>query len=222
MSVKPYLPSLVIGTWLLSLGFVVLTLTTPLEFTPLPLSNLPRLGVWGLAFPACRMLWQRTGRLRGLWRTVPWLLWGPLLVVQSGWFLLMMLSFEQWPRLLKPTTSVFARQQVWLTRRVLFRRGLQVVASQRIDPLALYPGSFRTVLLTPVLPGLQWATRLTGNKPLDASWQLSDLPDAQAHPQVGRTVLQLSRDSTLHRLLRSSIQQAWRRHLEAVRYHPMK
>ncbi|OUJ68580.1 hypothetical protein [Hymenobacter crusticola] len=219
MPVKPYLPSLVIGTWLLSLGFVLLTLTTPLEFTPLPLGNLPRLGLWGLVFPACQMLWQRTGVLRGLWRTLPWLLWGPLLVLQSGWFLLLLLSFEQ-RAMLEPTTSMFARPQVWRTKRVLFRRGLQVVAMQQIDPLELYPRSFRTALLTPVFPGLQWATRLTDNQLLDASWQVSDLADVQASPQIGRQLLQLSRDSTLHRLLRPSIQQAWRRHQEAVRYYP--
>ncbi|MDF7815229.1 hypothetical protein [Hymenobacter sp. YC55] len=213
MAGKSPLASIVIGTWLLSLGLMVLTLTTPLEFTPLPFDNLPRWGVWGLAFPACRLLGVRPGWRRRLWRTVPWLLWAPLLLVQIGWSLsLLLASSQDWSRLLDPTRGVFARPQRWQTKRVLFRRGWQVVALQRHDPQDFHPYAARTAQLTPVLPGLQWATRLTRHQRLDASWQVSDLPDLQANPRTyfSREVVRLSGDSTVLRLLRLRLPQGQR------------
>ena len=189
---------------------MIITLFTPLEFSPLPLDNIPRWGVWGLAFPACRMLSVRTGILPKLWRAVPWVLWTPLLVVQALWIPLSAPETLSgpWSKTVEPMAGLFARQEKWATARVLFRRGWQVVAVQQIEPVNFYPRYHRTAIITPLLPGFQWATRLerrTNNDcVLDASWQIvapQEMTTSKRYPFELEKAALLSCDSALLRTL---------------------
>ncbi len=197
---------MIIRLWLLSIGAMGTTLFTPLEFSPLPLENIPRWGFWGLAFPACRMLGVHIGVLPKLWRAVPWVLWAPLLVVQALWMLLSVPETLSgpWSKAFEPMAGLFARQEKWVTIRVLFRRGWQVVAVQQIAPMSFYPRCHRTAMITPLLPGLQWATRLEHRKNEDcvlgASWQIvapQELIVSKRYPFELEKAVQLSCDSAL-------------------------
>ncbi|MGY2134878.1 hypothetical protein ACW9KT_21790 [Hymenobacter sp. HD11105] len=216
----PSLSRVVIGCWLVSLVLIGLTLATPLEFTPLTLGNLPRWGAWGLAFPACHLLGQHATRFRVIWRVLPWLLWGPLVVVQALWLVLALPTATTWSPILEPTLSVFARPQQWQTTRVLFQRSEQVVAMQQLGPQALYPREFRTAIHTPLVPGLQWVTSLNAPQRLDASWQVVDLPTLRTNTYLRRRVLRLSQDSAVHRSLRPWEQAFARRRAKAVWVDP--
>lgn len=190
------------AVWIVSLALVLLTLCTPLEFDPLPFANLPRWGLWGLAWPACRSL-QAYSRWRFPLRLVPWLLWAPLLLAQAGWLFMSPLqpSPEPWSTVLAPLAGVFARSETWHTRRVLFRRGWQAVLLQREEPMGFYPRQWRIALRTPLLPGVQWVQRLRGERELDASWHLVDPQDVAAHPHERWQAYELTADSTLRQAL---------------------
>jgi hypothetical protein len=180
-----YITKVLPSIWVLSLALVLLTVATPLEFVPLVLGNVPRWALWGLAFPACHQLGIRTGRFRLVWKALPWVLWLLLLAAEGfavwGWF-------HRWHRatfwksIRYPLEVVFANQDRWETERILFRRGPLVVVHQ----LCWHPRhgvvDLRQARLVPLLPGLQWATRLsTAFQPgvVDASWQLVDTVGAQ-------------------------------------------
>lgn len=166
--------------WLLRLLLVLLTLTTPLEFVPLAWGNLPRWVLWGAAFPACRQLGVRTGRLRWVWRAVPWVLWLLLLAAEAlavwGWFYRShRVTF--WETIRYPLEVVFVNRDRWETQQVLFRRGPLVLVQQ----LCWHPQhgvvDLRQAKVVPLLPGLQWAGRLaTYFQPgvVDTSWQVVD------------------------------------------------
>ncbi|RPD43742.1 hypothetical protein DNI29_23055 [Hymenobacter sediminis] len=187
-------PRLLIGSWALSLLFMVLTLSTPLEFSPLPVENIFRWGVWLLAFPACRQLYQITGRLPWLWKLVPWLLWSPVLFLE-GFVLLQPSSYPLWKRALEPVEFIFWNRADWDTKRVLFRRGNSEVAFQHLrDPRMGYIDD-RLAYYTPLLPGVHWASPIPGEYPLvqnviDTSWQIVDTASAE-----------LSQDMALRRSL---------------------
>lgn len=174
------LPRVLPVLWLLSLLLVLLTLATPLEFVPLAWGNLPRWILWGMAFPACRQLGARTGRLRWVWGSVPWVLWLLLLAAEAlavwGWFYgSHRVTF--WKTVRYPLEVVFANRDHWETQQVLFRRGPLVLVQQ----LCWHPQhgivDSRQAKVVPLLPGLQWASRLaTYFQPgvVDASWQVVD------------------------------------------------
>jgi hypothetical protein len=167
---------LVIGC-LVSLVLVGLSIFSPVELVPLPLENVPRWGLYALAFPACRLLQARWPRGRLVWKTVPWLAWGPLLVVL---FFSLPMTVAQtpaksWADIFAPLTWFFARPEEWRTSQVLFRRGRQLVVEQRYVPWdqprpRMLRGSWRTALVTPLVPGVQWAVPLPGPGSLDTSW----------------------------------------------------
>ena len=197
ISLTSFLLKLLTIIWVISLLMVILTLATPLEFVPLTLGNIPRWVVWGLAFPACHQLWVRTGRLRWFWKSLPWLLWAPLVLVEG---MVVWDTFHGsyhttfWERALQPVELVFANQNRWAMQHTLFRRGALVV----VHELCWHPQEgvvdLRQAKLVPLLPGLQWATRLsTDFQPgvVDASWQLVDTV------HVG-----MSQDTTLQRQLK--------------------
>jgi hypothetical protein len=196
----------------LSLVLVLLTVATPLEFVPLPLGNIPRWALWGLAFPACHHLWLRTGRFRWVWKALPWVLWS-LLVVAEGlavWVWFYRANHTPfWQSVPNPLEMVFANRERWRTERTLFRRGRLVIVHQ----LCLAPRygvtDLRQAQLVPLLPGLQWAARLPGDfQPgvVDTSWQLVDTVAAEMSQD---TALQrrvkpwlLQRDSVINGLIR--------------------
>jgi hypothetical protein len=171
--------------WGLSLLLVLLPLVSPLEFVPLAWGNLPRWILWGTAFPACRQLWLRTGRLRWVWRALPWLLWLLLLAAEGlavwGWFYgSHRVTF--WKTIRYPLEVVFANRDQWKTERILFRRGPLLIVHQ----LCWHPQhgvvDLRQAKIVPLLPGLQWASRVSTHfQPgvVDASWQLVDTVGAE-------------------------------------------
>jgi hypothetical protein len=185
-----------LGAWLLSLVLVLLTTVTPLEFTPLWLGNLPRWGLWGLAFPACHRL--RTGSLRlpWLWTGLPWLLWG-LLVVGEGLFAYGIATHtpRRWAKLMEPLQWLFANQARWRPGLVLFTHGRQHLTHQLLWHPRYGVVDIRQVQLLPLLPGLQWAKRLPeplyAAGVLDESWQVADTASAG-----------MSRDTSLPRRIR--------------------
>lgn len=184
-SLPPYLTGLLTSIWLLSLVLVLLTVATPLEFVPLPVGNIPRWALWGLAFPACHHLWLRIGRFRWVWQLLPWLLWLLLFVAECFTVWVWLQGGHQatfWKSVRYPLEVVFANRERWQTVRTLFRRGPLVIVHQ----LCLAPRygvtDLRQVKVVPLLPGLQWAARLPGDfQPgvVDASWQLVDTVAAE-------------------------------------------
>jgi hypothetical protein len=193
---KPSLVRLIISSWLTSLLLTILTLFTRLEFSPLPLGNIPRWIVWGLAFPACYLLRLHNHRLRWLWMMIPWLLWAFLICMQG---LAVWVSFHQvgsytfWEGMLEPPRFAFANQERWIKQRVIFRRGSQVIEHQYLYEKPMGILDVRQAIITPILPGLQWATRLpiAGQGVVDASWQLVD-----------STSVEMSQDTALNRRLK--------------------
>lgn len=180
-----YLTKLLPSIWVLSILLVLLTVATPLEFVPLTLGNIPRWVVWGLAFPACRQIWVRTGRFRLVWKSLPWVLWLLLLAAEGftvwGWF-------HRWHRVTfwksvrYPLEVVFANRERWQTVRTLFRRGPLVIVHQLCIAPRYGVTDLRQAKVVPLLPGLQWAARLPGDfQPgvVDASWQLVDTVAAE-------------------------------------------
>lgn len=120
---------------------------------------------------------------------------------------------KPWSDILAPVTWVVARPQEWRTTHILFRRGYQLVVQQRYiawdQPLPLVParGTYRTALVTPLLPGVQWAAPLTGPGSLDASWQAQEPTDTTAFERLMLREAQLawSGDSILHRRFRAQL-----------------
>ncbi|MDQ2770298.1 MAG: hypothetical protein M3Y54_07345 [Bacteroidota bacterium] len=174
---------LLIGLWLLSLVLVIITLTTPLEFSPLPLGNIPRWLVWGLAFPVGRWVARRGNWFRWVGYAIPGLLWGSVIGVELlvAWDVYQRPASEYhthtWRKAVRPLEMVFFNRLHWLPPDVLFRRSNKVVAHQLLlDPR--YGARFRYAILSPVLPGLQWAKQIPipedAEKLLDVSWQLVD------------------------------------------------
>lgn len=188
-------PRLLIGSWVLSLLLVVLTLATPLEFSPLPVENIFRWGAWLLAFPACRRLYHLTGRLPWLWKLLPWLVWSPVLFLE-GYVVLHPSRYPLWKRALEPLEWVFWNRADWETKRVLFRRGSSEVVFHHLrDPRMGYL-EYRLAYYTPLLPGVHWMRLIPGDYPLvqdvvDPSWQIVDTASAE-----------LSQDMALRRRLK--------------------
>jgi hypothetical protein len=181
-----YLPKLILTIWLLSAVMVLLTASTPLEFVPLPLGNLPRWGFWLLVFPVARWLTARAGRLAKVWRLLPWLLWTPLILLQlftvGFWF-----SHPQnreyaaadrtpWTKVVKqvlsPLELVFAQNESWSTGSVEYRRGNNLAVRQLLR--SNWGAQPRRIILTPVLPGLQWCVPISEDSVLKAPWQVVD------------------------------------------------
>lgn len=196
IAAKPAISKLIISVWLLSLLLTILTLFTRLEFTPLPLGNLLRCAVWGLAFPACYLLRLHNRRLRWLWLLLPWLIWS-LLVWAEGMAVWVSLhsgpSYTFQAAVLEPLKFIFANKEHWIKQRVIFRRGSQVIAHQYLYEKPKGILDVRQAIITPLLPGLQWATRLpiAGQGVVDASWQLVD-----------STSVEMSQDTALNRRLK--------------------
>jgi hypothetical protein len=202
----------VVGTWFGCLLLVGLSIWTPLELVPLPVENVPRWGLWAFAFPAVWVVQARWPRLRWLWHAAPWVLWLPLLTVQLFWLPLTVAQTpaKSWTEIFSPLRWLFARTEEWRTVQVLFHRGRQVVALQAYVPAnqPLPPrwffarGSSRTALVTPLVPGLQWAEPVSAF--LDASWRAEPLnelsPVARYH--FVNEQLAMSSDSALHQRLR--------------------
>jgi hypothetical protein len=221
---KPARQQWVVGAWLACLVLVGLSIWTPLELVPLPVENVPRWGLWALVLPAGWALQARWPRLRWLWRTVPWVLWGPLLAVLFFWWPMTVAQTpaKPWAEILSPLRWLFARAEEWRTVQVLFHRGHQVVAFQAYVPVnqPLQPlwfvarGSSRQAIVTPLCPGLQWAEPLPMS--LDASWHAAKLDELNpvAQYSLAREQLALSGDSALHQRLRPGQQEraaaAWR------------
>jgi len=199
---------LVIG-WAVSFILVVLSIFTPMELVPLPLENVPRWGLYALAFPACGLLQARWPRGRLVWKTLPWLGWGPLLVVL---FFSLPMTVAQtpaksWADIFAPLTWFFARPEEWRTSQVLFRRGNQLVVEQRYVPWdqlrpRMLRGSWRTALVTPLVPGVQWAVPL-GPGSLDDSWHAQQPTGLDKFRRLSmlQSQLEWSGDSVLHRRL---------------------
>jgi hypothetical protein len=199
--IKAAIPVLVIGAWLLSLVLVILTTATPLEFDPRWLGNVARGALWGLAFPACALLARRGGWFRWVLLGLPWLLWSSIVVVEvmaigylcqrprSEWN-----HTPFWRKAVEPLEWVFANREMWWPPNVLFRRGNSVVASQLLLEKRKGVLNSRVAYLTPVLPGLRWASCLPegDNKLLlDTSWQLVDTASVE-----------MSQDTALQRRVR--------------------
>jgi hypothetical protein len=183
--VKSAVPALVVGTWLLSLVLIILTTATPLEFDPRWLGNIARGSMWGLAFPACGLLARRNGWFRWVLLGVPWLLWSSIVAVEvmAIWYLCQRPRSEWdhtpfWRKAVEPLEWVFANQAAWGPPNVLFRQGKSMVASQLLWERRKGVLEARLAILTPVLPGLRWASCLPqgddNNRLLDTSWQLVD------------------------------------------------
>jgi hypothetical protein len=162
MPTKPRFATLIVGVWLLGLVLVPLTLFTPLEFTPLWLGNLPRWGLWGLAFPACH--WLRVRTKCRLWAAVPWVLWAPLAyaVGDNGWR-----SYRdaaqshapmRWSTLVQPLELTFANDKRWWRQQVLSQNGARVT-SLEMDVSRYGSEGIRYTEIFQLLPGLQWARR---------------------------------------------------------------
>lgn len=200
-------PNWLIVGWLISVVLVGLSIFTPVELVPLPLENVPRWGCYGLVFPACRLLQAHWPRARLFWQTVPWLTWGPLLVVLFFWLptTVAQTPAKPWADIVAPLTWLFARPEEWRTSQVLFRRGRQLVVEQRYVPWdqprpRMLRGTWRTAVVTPVGPGVQWAAPLPGPGSLDATWHAQPLP---ALPQP------LTRSGRFHRFLTLQAQLEW-------------
>jgi hypothetical protein len=216
MKSRPFWHSkwVVVG-WLGSVVLVALSIFTPVEFAPLPLENVPRWGLYALAFPACGLLQTRWPRGHLLWQMLPWLSWGPLLGVLFFWLptTVAQTPAKPWSDILAPVTWVVARPQEWRTTHILFRRGRQLVVQQQYvawnQPLPRVParGTWRTALVTPLLPGVQWAVPLSGLGSLDASWQAQEptASTAFARLMLRQVQLQWSSDSVLHRRLHAQL-----------------
>lgn len=171
--------------WGLSLLLVLFTLATPLEFVPLAWGNLPRWMLWGTALPACRQLWLRTSNFRWVWRSAPWVLWLLLLAAELlavwGWFCgSHRVTF--WKTVRYPLEMVFANRDYWETQRILFRRGPRVLVHQLCWNPQHGVVDLRQVKVVPLLPGLQWASRVSTHfQPgvVEASWRLVDTVGAK-------------------------------------------
>lgn len=209
----------VIG-WLASLVMVWLSIFTPVELVPLQLENVPRWGLYALAFPACRLLQRRWPRGRLLWAALPWLGWGPLLAVLFFWLpaTVAQTPAKSWSDILAPLTWLFARPEEWRTEQVLFRRGSQLVVEECYVPWdqsrpRMLRGAWRTAIVTPLLPGVQWAAPLPGPGSLDASWQAQKPVGLNKFSTIFMRQAQLkwSSDSALHRQLLAQLP-AWATH----------
>ena len=209
---KPTWQRRVVRTWLVCLILVALSIWTPLELVPLPMENVPRWGLWALAFPAAEVLRARWPRLRWLWRCLPWVLWVPLLAVLFFGLptTVAQTPAKPWAEILSPLRWLFARAEEWRTVRVHFHRGRQVVAfqayvpvNQPVPPFWFWGrGLSRNAVVTPLVPGLQWAEPVPPL--LDASWQATPLDERDSVDQyrVATLQLSLSGDSALHQRLR--------------------
>jgi len=211
---------LVIG-WVGSFVLVSLSIFTPVELVPLPLENVPRWGLYALAFPACSWLQARWPRGRFVWKMVPWLFWGPLGVVLffSLTMTVAQTPAKSWADIFAPLTWLFARPEEWRTSQILFRRGRQLVVQQRYVPWdqprpRLLRGTWRTAVVTPLGPGVQWAAPLPGPGCLDTTWHAQRLADLK--PPLTRVErfhrlytleaqLEWSGDSALQRRLRAQV-----------------
>lgn len=181
---KAAAPALVIGAWLISIMLVILTAATPLEFDPRWLGNIARWGLFGLAFSACGLLAHRGGWFRWVLLGVPWLLWGSLGAGELThlWYLCHRSPSQWdhtpfWRKAVGPLEWLFANQEVWWPPHVLFRRGDSIVATHFLGEKRTGLLDSRVAFLTPIFPGLRWASRLPegDNKQLlDTSWQLVD------------------------------------------------
>ncbi|MBT2559240.1 hypothetical protein J7E24_15735 [Hymenobacter sp. ISL-91] len=124
--------------------------------------------------------------------------------------------------------TLFADDGEWRTSQVVFRRGRQRVVNQRRTALdqpapRSLPWQTRTVLITQLGPGLQWAGSDPGPHGLDASWRAAEptQPGEFLRWELFRQQLALSGDSAVHRRLRARLQvharAVWRRQRDAWR-----
>jgi hypothetical protein len=184
-ALRAALTGLLSSLWLVSLVLVLLTVATPLEFVPLSLGNIPRWILWGLAFPACRHLWLRTGRFRWVWNSLPWVLWLLLLVAEGlavGVWCRVGTQTAFWQNVRYPLEKVFANRERWRTARTLFRRGPLVLVHQLCWEPRYGIVDLRQARIVPLVPGLQWVSCLPGDfQPgvVDTSWQLVDTVAAE-------------------------------------------
>lgn len=165
---RPPWVTLLLSAWALSVALTVLTAFTPLELAPMWLGNVPHWGLWFLALPACSWLRAHRGRLRWLWRAVPWLLWVPLALITGfklwrnydsippGWDPYQ--PTVRWHNVFYPLEMTFANTDNWRTRKVIVQEGIRVVSLEY--QLTRY-GQTLPYLTTNyhLLPGLRWATR---------------------------------------------------------------
>ena len=165
----------VLGEWLGCLLLIGLLTFTPLELAPRPLENLPHWGLWLLVIPACGHLRTRWPRLRRLWASLPWLLWGPLALMLTFYGLAWLSDDRaQAGHLFRVRVlECMADDRVSRTTQVLFRWGRQEVVNQVLVPFhATTPRTlrlWRTVQVAHVAPGVQWITWLPEPANLDAS-----------------------------------------------------
>lgn len=171
--------------WLVSLVLVLLTTFTPLEFNPIQLTYLPRWGLWFLVIPATQWLWTSTRILPWLWKSIPWLLWVPLLALQLAYSIKSYIRYPTYNvfRNIRYTLlifeDVFAAQlrtpyyfYTWHTNTIHYRWGSRIVAQQLLD--TPWGGEPRRVIITPLLPGLQWSQPIADDLLLHAPWQPVD------------------------------------------------
>lgn len=180
------------STWLLCWPLVLLTWFTPLEFVPLQLGNLPRWGLWLLAFPATRWLKTRTRALPWLWILLPWMLWAPLVIMQvyfaGYWYQqvktsnLSKSSPPSWRQAVMPFEELFARHYPWYTLAFDYRQGNKLAVRQlRYTP---WGGQPRRVIITPVVPGLQWCVPIPYDSLLKDPWLMVDTVAARELERV--------------------------------------
>jgi hypothetical protein len=158
---------------------VLLTTFTPLELVPVSLGNLPRWGFWLLIFPVAQRLKAQVGRRWGL---LPWLLWAPLLLLQllvfGFWFstpehrTYAAFRKSSWTQVLWPFEKVFAQTGRWRTGAVEYRRENTLVVRQNLP--SRWGAEARRVILTPIMPGLQWCVPIPYDSLLKAPWQVVD------------------------------------------------
>lgn len=192
---EEYVSRVVVGIWLLSLPLVLLLLFTPLEVTPIQLSNLPRWALWFLAFPATKWLKDNTGTFSWFWKPIPWLLWALFPLIQ-----LLGTADRYIHRPELPWQShvslditcevlhyVFAQQLLhnpihlrwydWHTGTIEYHWGNKVVARQM---LITNGGAWaRRVAIRPIIPSLQWCTPIPDDSIFRAPWQPIDTATVQ-------------------------------------------
>jgi hypothetical protein len=153
-------PFVLLALWAGSLVLTVLTLWTPLEFTPFWLNNVPRWGAWGLALPVGCVWWTRAGRWRWALAAIPGLLWFPLvfIAVESLRDAYQDKSVVSWGRVRYALELTFADGRWWRTRTVIAQRGACTVSLELGYSNYGSSGTHFTTTYA-LLPGVHWTTR---------------------------------------------------------------
>ena len=182
---EKYISQFLAILWLVSLVLVLLTTFTPLEFNPIQLTYLPRWGLWFLVIPATQWLRTSTKILPWLWKSIPWLLWVPLLALQLAYSIKSYIHYPTHNIFLNVRHTVIILEDVftaqlrtpferytWYTHTIHYRWGNRVVAQQLLH--TPWGGEPRRVIITPLLPGLQWSQAITDDLIFQAPWQPVD------------------------------------------------